>query len=90
MLLLGLYRELGEVPIPQFLDAGVVFTLNADDPLFSVSGVGDEYVVVRNAFELSDDEMAGIARTSVAASHASPATKQRMLDGIDAWLSTPA
>ena len=90
MLLLGLYRELGEVPIPQFLDAGVVFTLNADDPLFSVSGVGDEYVVVRNAFELSDDEMAGIARTSVAAFHASPATKQRMLDGIDAWLSTPA
>jgi len=87
---LGLYRELREVPIRQFLDAGIPFTLNADDPLFSVSGVGEEYVVVRDTFELSDEEMAGIARTSVAASHASAATRQRMLDRIDAWLTTPA
>ncbi|HEX3302244.1 MAG TPA: adenosine deaminase [Thermomicrobiales bacterium] len=87
---LGLYRELREVPILQFLDAGIPFTLNADDPLFSVSGVGDEYVVVRDTFGLSDEEMAGIARTSVAASHSSPATKQRALDAIDTWLRTPA
>jgi adenosine deaminase len=86
---LGLYRELREVPILQFLDAGIPFTLNADDPLFSVSGVGDEYVVVRDTFGLSDEEMAGIARTSVAASHAGLATKQRALDAIDTWLSTP-
>jgi adenosine deaminase len=87
---LGLYRDLREVPIPQFLDAGIPFTLNADDPLFSVSGVGDEYVVVRDTFGLSDEEVAGIARTSAVACHASPATKQRMLDAIDAWLDTPA
>jgi adenosine deaminase len=87
---LGLYRDLREVPIPQFLDTGIPFTLNADDPLFSVNEVGDEYVVVRDTFGLSDDEMAGIARTSVVASHAEPATKRRMLDAIDAWLSTPA
>jgi adenosine deaminase len=45
---------------------------------------------VRDTFGLSDEEMAGIARTSVAASHSSPATKQRALDAIDTWLRTPA
>ena len=87
---LGVFREMGEVPVPQFIEAGIPFTLNADDPLFSVSGVGDEYVVVRDYFGLSDEEMAGIARTSVVASHAGAATKQRMLGRIDAWLSSPA
>ena len=84
---LGVYREMSQVPIAQFLEAGIPFTLNADDPLFSVNGVGDEYVVVRDTFGLSDSEIAAIARTSATASNASPATKARIMDGIDAWLS---
>jgi adenosine deaminase len=85
---LGVFREMSEVPIPQFLDAGIPFTLNADDPLFSVNGVGDEYVVVRDAFGLSDEEAASIARTSANASRASQATKDRINAGIDAWLAS--
>jgi adenosine deaminase len=87
---LGVYPDIRHVPIERFLEAGVPFTVNADDPLFSVNGIGDDYVVVRDAFGLSDEEMAAIARVSVEASNASPATKQRMREGIEAWLATPA
>lgn len=87
---LGVYREMSEVPIRQFLEAGIPFTINADDPLFSINGVADDYVVVRDAFGLSDKEMADIARVSVEASNASEATKARMRSGIDDWLASPA
>jgi adenosine deaminase len=87
---LGVYREMKEVPIPQFLEAGIPFTINADDPLFSVNGVADDYVVVRDTFGLSDEAMADIACVSVDASNASAATKSRMRAGIKDWLAHPA
>jgi adenosine deaminase len=87
---LGVYQDIRQVPIDRFLEAGVPFTVNADDPHFSVNGIGDDYVVVRDTFGLSDDEMAAIARVGVEASNATPDTKQRMRDGIDAWLVAPA
>ena len=88
--ILGVFSAMNLVPIAHFLEAGVPFTLNADDELFFRSGVSEEYVVVRDTFGLSDLEVANIARTSAQASCASAETKARMLDGIDAWLSTPA
>ena len=38
---------------------------------------------------LDDDALAELARGSVRASRASGATKQRLLAGIDAWLTAP-
>ena len=86
--ILGVFPEMGLVPIAHFLEAGVPFTLNSDDQLFFVNRVQDEYVVVRDTFGLSDVEVAAIARTSVTASRASARTKQNMLAGIDAWLAS--
>ena len=84
--ILGVYPRMERIPILTFLAAGVPITLNADDSLFFGSGVGDEYGVVREAFGLSDHELAAIARTSVVASRASSVTKARMQAGIDEWL----
>jgi adenosine deaminase len=88
--ILGVFPEMALVPIAHFLEAGVPFTLNSDDQLFFTNRVLDEYVVVRDTFGLSDSEIADIARTSATASNASAATKSRMLEEIDGWLSAPA
>jgi adenosine deaminase len=64
--------------------------LNADDSLFTINGVGDEYVVVRDTFGLSDEQMADIARVSADAANATPATKARIHAGIDEWLMAGA
>jgi adenosine deaminase len=83
---LGVFPELAGHPLPQLIDAGVPVTVNADDSLFFGSLVGEEYRVVRDAFGLTDKQLAQIARTSVDASGARPETKTRIHTAIDQWL----
>lgn len=87
---LGVAPAISDLPVRQFLDAGVPITLNADDQLFFGHGAADEYAAVRDAFHLTDDELAAIARTSANVSGAPVAIRQRLLRGIDAWLAAPA
>lgn len=84
---LGVFSDYSAVPIGHFLEAGVRFTLNDDDPLMFVNRVGDEYALVQKTFGLSDNEMAAIARTSIDVSSASAETKARVNEEIDAWLA---
>jgi adenosine deaminase len=84
---LGVVRDMGAHPLPRLLEAGVPLTINADDPTSFGSGVADEYERVRAAFGLDDGSLAGIARTSAAASGAPAAVKDEILAGIDAWLA---
>jgi adenosine deaminase len=87
---LGVFPSLGESPVRVFLEAGVPFTLNTDDQLFFGKLLAEEYAMVRDAFALSDAELAAIAHTSVAVSGAPATTKARIHQDIDAWLDGPA
>jgi adenosine deaminase len=87
---LGVCSEIELHQLPAMLAAGVPVTLNADDQLFFGSKIGEEYALVRQAFNLPDAQLAEIARTSARASGASPETRARMLADIDAWLAAPA
>jgi adenosine deaminase len=86
---LGVVPDIEAHMLPILFEAGVPVTLNADDQLYFGPKVGEEYELVRATFNLSDEQIAEIARTSVRASGAPPATRERLLSGIDAWLATP-
>ena len=87
-IMLGVYPDLASHPLPQILDAGILCTVNADDPiLFSATLLG-EYEVCRDAFAFDDERMAAIARTSIEFSSASAVTKATALADIDAWLAS--
>jgi adenosine deaminase len=86
---LGVVQGIELHQLPALLAAGVGVTLNADDQLFFGPKVAEEYELVRRVFGLTDAQLAEIARTSARTSGASPATVERMLRGIDAWLATP-
>ena len=58
------------IPFPRLRDAGVVVTLNSDDPAMFGSWVSDEYRVARDAFGYDDAALADIAATGVRASFA--------------------
>jgi adenosine deaminase len=45
---------------------------------------------MRAAHELTDEQLAGLARMSVQASRAPDATKKTIAADIDTWLTTPA
>ena len=83
--------SLAEHPFPRLRDAGVVVTLNSDDPpMFGDAWLTDVYAAAAGAWQLTDAELAGIARAGVRASFADVATKVELERGIDAWLATPA
>jgi adenosine deaminase len=83
---LGVYSDLTSVPLPQLLAAGATVALGADDPLLFGSRLAAQYATMRVAHELTDAQLAELARMSVRASRAPAADRARMLSDIDGWL----
>lgn len=86
---LGVYSDLTSVPLPTLLAAGATVALGADDPLLFGSRLAGQYATMRAAHELSDEQLAELARMSVRASRAPDDTKRAVLGDIDGWLSAP-
>ena len=87
---LGVYGDLGAVPLPRLLEVGARVALGADDPLLFGSRLADQYVSARMDHGLDDDALARLARGSIEGSVAAPSTKRHLLAEVDAWLDTPA
>ena len=85
---LGVYSDLTSVPLPELMAAGARIALGADDPLLFGSRLAAQYSTMRAAHELSDDQLADLARSSIAASRADDATRAGLLAEVDAWCET--
>lgn len=86
---LGVYSDLSSVPLPELLAAGARVALGADDPLLFGSRLNAQYATMRAAHELTDSQLAGLARSSFLASRAPSDVVTRALQDIDAWLASP-
>jgi adenosine deaminase len=86
---LGVYPDLTSVPVPQLVEAGALVALGADDPLLFGSRLEGQYATMRAAHDLSDAQLAHLARSSFLASRAPDSDRQRWLAEIDAWLAAP-
>jgi adenosine deaminase len=84
---LGVYTDLGSVPVTELVDSGVQVALGADDPLLFGSRLLGQYAAVRAAHDLDDKALASLAAMSVRASFAPDALKAEVLGDIDAWLA---
>ena len=84
---LGVYTDLTSVPLPTLLEAGATVALGADDPLLFGSRLAGQYATMRAAHDLSDVQLAELARMSVRASRAPDDTKAALLREIDLWLA---
>jgi adenosine deaminase len=76
-----------ELPVRSLLDAGVPVVLGSDDPLLFGVGLTGQYELLRSGANLTDEELATIARHSIIASSAPAGLKATMLFGVDAWLT---
>ncbi|MGZ0711929.1 adenosine deaminase (plasmid) [Coraliomargarita sp. W4R53] len=81
--------HLGEHPLRQLFDAGVVVTLNSDDPAYFDGYVADNYIAIAD-HGFDDHEFADMAANSITASFASEPRKQQLLAEIASWRSAPA
>jgi adenosine deaminase len=85
---LGVYSDLTSVPLPELMTAGARIALGADDPLLFGSRLGAQYSTMRAAHELTDEQLASLARSSIEASRADAATKTALLDEVTRWCET--
>lgn len=60
-------------PLPQLLDAGVLVTINSDDPAYFGGYVADNYLALQRSLGLDLTTLAALARNSLAASFCQPA-----------------
>ncbi|WP_435207372.1 adenosine deaminase [Micromonospora sp. bgisy143] len=80
--------NLDEHPLPRLVEAGLLVTINSDDPPMFGTTLNDEYAVAARLLGAGPAELAALARNAVTASFLDPAGKQRITDEIDAYLAS--
>jgi adenosine deaminase len=66
-------------PLPAMLDAGLMVTVNSDDPAYFGGYLDDNIAAVRTEFGLDDAQVATLAANSIEASFLPPTQKARLL-----------
>ncbi|KIC17585.1 adenosine deaminase [Leisingera sp. ANG-Vp] len=80
--------SLSASPVKKALDAGLLVTVNSDDPSYFGGYLNDNYRAVHQHLDLSEQEIVTLARNSFAGSFLTDAEKQAQLDKIDAQCGT--
>ena len=75
-------------PLKMMLDRGLMVTVNSDDPAYFGGYMNDNYIAVRQALDLSNEELALIARNSFAASFLDETTKAAYIAEVEAYAKT--
>ncbi|AOW94352.1 adenosine deaminase [Rhodococcus sp. WMMA185] len=73
--------SLADHPLRTMLEAGLLVTVNSDDPAYFGGYVDDNFIQLRDQLGLTDDERETLARNSIKASFASDARKAELLRG---------
>ncbi|MEP3232673.1 MAG: adenosine deaminase [Hyphomicrobiales bacterium] len=76
--------SLAASPVKKALDAGLLVTVNSDDPSYFGGYLNDNYRAVHDALNLNENELITLAKNSFAASFLDDRDKQAQLDKIDA------
>ncbi len=76
-------NSLAEHPLPTLVRAGLVVTVNSDDPAYFGGYIGDNFAAVADACGLFDDELVQLARNSFTASFLDRSAIDAHLAAID-------
>ena len=76
-------------PLRRMLQAGLIATVNSDDPAYFGGYVNTNFNAVADALDLTRDEIVTLARNSFAGSFLDAADKARHLEAIDALAAAP-
>ncbi|EHK99782.1 putative Adenine deaminase [Glarea lozoyensis 74030] len=77
--------KVAELPIRKFLDEGVRFSINSDDPAYFGGYILDNYCAVQDAFSLSFKDWKFIAEGAVEGSWCDDGRKEALLQKVQEW-----
>lgn len=75
-------------PVKQAMDAGLLVTVNSDDPSYFGGYINENYRAVKEGLDLSDAQIIQLARNSFTASFLSEVDKARHLQAVDAFVAS--
>jgi len=79
-------KSVSELPIRKFINAGVRFSINSDDPAYFGGYILDNYLAVQDAFDLSLADWKYIAVGSIEGSWCDAERKQALLNKVEECL----
>ena len=79
--------DLSQSPIKKALDAGLLVTINSDDPSYFGGYLNDNYRAVQQSLNLDEKDIITLTKNSFKASFLSDDEKQRQLDRVDSQVS---
>ncbi|MGA2086995.1 MAG: adenosine deaminase, partial [Terracidiphilus sp.] len=79
----GVCASFAEHPLRRYFDAGLLVTLNSDDPAFFGSDVANEYLLAHTEQGFSREELRQLAANSIRASFLPAPAKAAWLTRID-------
>ena len=80
---LRVFDRIADHSIKRLLDRGVLVTVNSDDPAYFGGYVGDNYVAIQQAFDLSRDDLRRLAENSIRSSFLSTDREAALLAEIE-------
>jgi aminodeoxyfutalosine deaminase len=78
----GLIGRFEDHPLPKFIDAGLVVTLNSDDPAMFGTSLQEEFLRAARCFQFSRETLAELCRNAVNASFLSGEEKQDLRERL--------
>lgn len=76
-------KDVNELPIRTFLDNGVIFSINSDDPAYFGGYILDNYCAVQEAFNLTAREWERITKVAVEGSWCNDSRKKHLLEQLN-------
>ncbi len=80
----GVCKAIGEHPVRNYFDQGIMITLNTDDPAIFSTTLSREYQLAQDSFGFTDEHLRELARNSFEASFLPVEKKVEMLGLFDA------
>lgn len=84
-LTLGVYASIEDHPIDRLRRAGVVVSINTDDPVLLGASLEGEYALCGKAFGWSEEDLRALARNSIDASFANADVKTKLIQDLSHW-----
>jgi adenosine deaminase len=75
----GVLGRIEDHPLPQFLEAGVVVTLNSDDPAMFGTDLVNEYLLAARTFGFTREQILPLGRNAIRAAFLSEEEKLNLL-----------
>jgi len=85
---LRVFPSMKQHNLKQLLDAGLMVTINSDDPAYFGGYIADNYIAAQTALGLSREELHRIAANSFAASFLPQAARQDLTRELDDYVAT--